>query len=226
MKRGLFLSNFLILIFFYNHFFSQTSWNNKLVGLSEVFVENLGQFNFKKNENQNTLFTLKKDGLEYNFHANGYTIIKKEWKKPKKSILKKKDQEDEDRNLTKNHLIQEVKFTGCNSNVKIIPSEKLDYTFSYSVKHLSKVYSIKANSYKKIIYKNLFNNIDLVFEIPKDSLGIKYSFILNPGSNPTDIEIYYPNTKNFKLVNDNLELQSCIGTIIENKPHTFFKKKS
>ena len=64
----------------------------------------------------------------------------------------------------------------------------------YPSKHYYTYGPEKWNSrgYQKIIYRNIYPNIDFIIEISKDAKALlKYSFVLNPGANAKDIKIKY-----------------------------------
>jgi len=64
----------------------------------------------------------------------------------------------------------------------------------YPSKHYYTFGPEKWNSrgYQKVIYRNIYPNIDFIIEISKNSNAlIKYSFVLNPGANSNDIKIKY-----------------------------------
>ncbi len=64
----------------------------------------------------------------------------------------------------------------------------------YPSKHYYTYGPEKWNSrgYQKVIYRNIYPNIDFIIEISNNSNAlIKYSFVLNPGANSNDIKIKY-----------------------------------
>ncbi|MDO9039595.1 MAG: hypothetical protein Q7U59_14740, partial [Lutibacter sp.] len=48
---------------------------------------------------------------------------------------------------------------------------------------------LNVPEFKKIVYSNLYNNIDLVYYYT--DAGLKYDFIVKPGGDPTDIHLKY-----------------------------------
>lgn len=213
-----FLIFLLINLFLLKHVSAQ-SWTVEMDKFSKIFVENKGQV-----ESKNTHFILNTDGFEYHFHSNGYSIIKKEWLKSDQVALirrAKQENEDEERNLDLKTTIQEIKFLNTNNNASIFSSDQVDYHFSYSIRKDHEIKTFHANGYRKIHYKNIYDRIDLIFEIPTDSVGIKYSFVLNPGADPSDIQLFYAHTNDIAFNNGTIEIDSKLGKIIENKPLTF-----
>ena len=62
------------------------------------------------------------------------------------------------------------------------------YSFSYnyqSIYNSSK--TIKETPYESLVYKNIYDQIDLRFYLPNEG-GLKYEFIVYPGGNPADIK--------------------------------------
>jgi hypothetical protein len=76
------------------------------------------------------------------------------------------------------------------------------------------------NSYKKVIYRNIYPKIDWVIYVKNGF--IKYDFIVYPGGNPKQIILKAEWADEIKIDHyRNLILQTKLGTIRENKPISF-----
>ncbi|MGQ0827335.1 MAG: DUF7948 domain-containing protein [Bacteroidota bacterium] len=213
---------------------AQTNWTIKNPFEQKNFIENKGQLDEKKIPNgEAVLFAAHIDGLNYYFTKTGYAIgkveqierTKEELKELEKLIPIARNEEKEEgkklkyKNIEKFH---ELKWLLTNPNVEVVSENKVSNYYSYSdLKSSDKKGTIKANAYKKLIYKNIYPNTDIIFEFPKDSIGIKYSICLRPGADFSKIKFTFPGNKQIQLQNDNLEIESVLGKIIDHKPISY-----
>ena len=80
--------------------------------------------------------------------------------------------------------------------------------------------TIKAKAYENLIYKNIYDKIDLVFEVPSAG-GLKYSFIVHPGGNYAEIEMKYVNIEPYRVDNGNLKLVNDDNEFFDHAPNIF-----
>ncbi|MBD3637356.1 MAG: gliding motility-associated C-terminal domain-containing protein [Crocinitomicaceae bacterium] len=192
------------------------------------FIKNMGQFdgrNWQKNEivygyDQNPFYVFfTQKGLTYRFDK----IIK--------NPRYKKGDPSNPKRINISELIHAT-WVGANENVEITAEEVVPFHYSYAVrdwpsKDVINIPGIKG--YKKITYNNLYDNIDVEYVIHPDG-GIKYSIILHPGADPSQIKLEYSsghtNTKDENIsieLNENgqMDIQTSLGQVIENEPYTF-----
>ncbi|WP_128124839.1 DUF7948 domain-containing protein [Chryseobacterium carnipullorum] len=83
----------------------------------------------------------------------------------------------------------------------------------------SKPYGVtNVHRFKKVIYKGIYNNIDLVFFKPKDTLKpIEYNFIVRPGGKVSDIKMKFNGAKT-SLKDNKIMMKVRFGEIQENIP--------
>lgn len=115
----------------------------------------------------------------------------------------------------------DIDLINSNSKAEIIPEEKSsDYENFYNIPNkpngVTNVYR-----FRKVTYKNIYNNIDLVFFKPKDTLKpIEYNFIVKPGGRVSDIKMKFNGTKT--LLKDNkIIMQLRFGDMQENIPNSW-----
>lgn len=203
-----------------------TSWNRGNAHLS--FVKNHGQFDgrdwnkfkdidFAYNHNPFTVFFTKK-GLTYRFDH----IIKNK---------KHKEDHSQPKRINKSELIF-VEWVNANKNIEVEASEMVDHCYTYAIgkgKATTSLYNIKG--YRKITYKNVYDNIDFEYLIHPEG-GIKYNVILHPGANPDDIQLKYTsNTTHVDnehvtiLLNENkqVEIETSRGKIVEHQPISYYE---
>ncbi len=78
--------------------------------------------------------------------------------------------------------------------------------------------------YSAVIYRQIYPNIDMLFETESGSNGspgVKYSFIVYPGGNPSIIRLRYTGAGSPSLENGRLMIATSLGTIHEAPPYAF-----
>ena len=216
------------------------NWNEKLNN-AKGFIENKGQFNVKTLEGKklDVLYAFDGGSEDYYFTKSGvvlsYTLKEKRKKsdqeklqrieRKKKGFATQKEWQDFEREgnqvlLTQDEL--ECLWIGANKEVQIIPEVKNSFYHSYQLnigdkktENINHIYS-----YQKLTYKNIYPNIDLIYEFHREG-GLKYSLVLNPGANLNDVQLNY--SKNISLQsNGSILTPTIFGNIIDHKPITFY----
>ena len=219
---------------------SDKSWISQRKPLNS-FIENQGQFVSRNTTFGNSEILYGYDGSNQDFYftKEGVIIELTQQQKRVKSAEEKKlraekkqqgfkdandfrafEEEGHRMDIKKDEIF--VKWLGSNPNVKIIVENKDVYYHNYSFYDLNGKLASKnhINSYQKITYINLYNNIDVVYEIHPET-GYKYSVILHPGANPSEIKLQY--SKNIKDNSDGtISIQTDFGDIIDHSPLTFY----
>lgn len=196
----------------------------------DVFIRNIGQYGNEfinhpdmgeikygfEGFNMPVLFTAK--GLIY-LHRK----VKKYSKKQEEELEKKGVSEEViERGEALDKAIA-VEWLNTNNNVEIIADSAIDAYFTYGL------LKEKTYGYKKITYKELYPNIDLVFHFNNSSkIGFEYTFIVKPNGNVNDIKINYEgDVKQITTIqNGGLLISSGFDTIIEKKPLSFIAKSA
>lgn len=193
------------------------------------FYENKGQIidqDGKQNADVQYLFNsaglnvqLKKEGFSYDVYEIKKT--RKKNSKQQKSDFQKKDRLNSEYDLKYQYHRVDIDFVGANKSPEMVAEEKsADYENFYNVPGKPKGIE-KVHRYRKIIYKNLYPKIDLVFFKPDDSLKpIEYNFIVNPGGKISDIQLNFKGAKT-KLKNGKLSMNLRFGEMQENIPHSW-----
>jgi|GEM_PF-2746556 len=169
------------------------------------FIENAGQFGGKFEserpsyfyENRACKLAFYKNYISFNFTSNTQTKSGSEFS------LKGKYEAD----------VQSVYLSliGINTSANIISYDQADYFINY-YNQFGNFKSI--NTYKSLIYKNIYNKIDLIF-LASD-LGIKYEFHVRPGGKISDIKLQWKGTKSLELLSN----QSINYTLPNDKSFT------
>jgi gliding motility-associated-like protein len=205
------------------------------------FIENKGQFVrlVKDPQQQDILFSFDGGNEDYFFTRKGHVLVYSLKEKRQKSQEEKAQRQERKKEgfkslkewqefekqgeriaLTQDEL--SCIWLNANPNVELIPSEKNSFSHSYLINSGNKQQKSIHNipSYRKLTYKNLYPNIDLVYEFHPQG-GLKYSLVLHPGANPQNIQLQY--SKDARLQGDGSILTATLfGDIKDHKPVTFY----
>ncbi len=111
----------------------------------------------------------------------------------------------------------DIRFIGANSNPLIIKENKLQHYFNY---HNTSPAINNVSSFSKVTYKNLYNNIDLIFCTNNGT--IKYDFILHPGAELKNIQMVYDGADNAQLLLDgSIHIKTRDGALNEKIPMSY-----
>ena len=197
-------------------------WTTNNPFKTDVFVENHGQFNnwaitsspilYALNNSDMILFTKK--SIIFRLQKN--ELLSEEEREKNESI----DKSEKHKNVEIYYV--EMNWEDCNPNSKIEVYEPTENYYTFGEKGYE---NVKAKGYKKIIYKNIYQNIDVEYIIPEKG-GIKYSIILHPGANISQIKMTYNGSVN-KIKKDkkgNIIIETPAGEITDHAPESFYKE--
>ncbi len=170
------------------------------------FVENKGQFDSE------TYPELKTSILFVGDYKNVRVFVTKEgisylWPEENKN------------NKTNQSRFVHVKLKDMNTDTKIKGVE--NYLDRNGYEGLESPHKITwANNYKKIIFENVYKNIDFI--LYEKSGHLKYDFVIKPGGDVKDIQLQYENVKELQLQKDgSLKVVNIVGEFTEDRPYTF-----
>jgi gliding motility-associated-like protein len=114
----------------------------------------------------------------------------------------------------------DIRFPGSKPSPKILVEGQLANYTTYC--NTANIQGIRVHSYKKVIYKEIYPLIDLVFENKSvnDQNGFEYYFIVKPGGDANKIRIQYSGTET-KLENNSIIIPLEKRKIIESIPFSF-----
>ncbi len=177
-----------------------------------AFVENNGQI--EEIKNADVLYHLTGVGVETYFTRESFilrmdTLVTKE--PPASAEFNRNEVEEERENSELHTSYVEANFININPDVKIIPLDKVSWYFTYGMK------PGQYHGYKKLLYKNAYPNIDLLFYVPSDSSGFKYKILLHPGADLSQVKIKYGrDIKKLELHHGNLYIYFKNGALIKD----------
>ncbi|WP_449397907.1 DUF7948 domain-containing protein [Chryseobacterium wanjuense] len=224
MRKIFFLFTVLCCGFFFSQ--KKLSQNNDY-----FFYENKGQIiDQDGKENPSVKYLFLSNGLNVQLKKNGFSYDVYETKKnvnPNSSKFKKDKSLDvktffKDEFLYENQFHRiDIELLNSNKNVSIIAEGKSsDYNNYYNIPNKSKGVT-NVHRFQKVLYKNIYPNIDLVFFKPTDTLKlIEYNFVINPGGKISDIKMKFNGA--FTSIKDNkLLMKVRFGEMYENIPNSW-----
>ena len=187
------------------------------------FIKNNGQILTQDNEaNSNVLFLFVGKGLKIQLRKDGYSYEMFSFKDLPAFDPAKKFFEDPSK-LTKTKIINsrvDIDFLKMNSNVEVISegpqSEALNFICSGK-----EVYGVKQ--YKKVTYKNIYDNIDIEFTLTGNDLNpLKYNIILHPGAKIDQIKFLCQGAFSIKKTANEIKISTALGEITERIPFSYY----
>lgn len=191
------------------------------------FIENKGQLiDQKGKENKDVKYLLNTNGLNVQLRNNGFSYdvyeveqvpLTKNDKKVYNFNSEEKDKKPEFSTKMNFHRI-DIDFLNSNKNSKLFAEEKsTDYDNYYNVIHVPNGIT-NVHKYQKVTYKNIYDNIDVVFFIPKDSTKVvEYNFIIKPGGKVSDIQLKFNGAKT-DLIDSKIQMNLHFGKMEETLP--------
>ena len=244
MKRFiLFFTATLALLFSSTAFSAEgsgPSWSTKYEH-PKCFIENKGQFHLPNSSGEKVEYAYDNSSTRIYFTKKGLTYsFLKVWQKEEEEGEKEKDTKKEHfqsvrtleewkKKEAEEHKAEfiadfvDVEWVGSNPNVEIVAEKKIPSYFSYTFKD-SEGKDVNENflsGYEKIIYKNLYPNIDVEY-VFHPAEGIKYSITLHPGADPSVIKMKYNGSDKLSFDDGNLNIATKLGKIIDHAPITFY----
>ncbi len=195
---------------------------------SDFFIENKGQIhdqNLIPNAEVKYLFSTI--GMNVELTTNGFSY-------DTYTSVEENNQIDSVKVLRKNGFPKEktaylfhrvdVEFVDANSSPVIVGEGISTNYFNYYTTGVGNDGATNIRSYSKIIYENLYPNIDLEFTISEGKL--KYNFILHYGANIDLIKWKYNGAESSIINEEHIEIDLEQKKIIENIPESFVTKNS
>ena len=177
---------------------------------TRYFIKNNGQFDKFGTRTSPVLFGVENLSDHFYFSQRGFVCSMNILEPKKKNDL---EEEEEEENRKAHHVEFNMEWLGANKQVEISTEEKSNHYFTYGAANLN------SFGYKKITYKNLYPNIDVVYEIPARG-GIKYSVVVKPGGDLSLVRFKY-NGANTKTEENRLIVQTPWSTFAETIPLTY-----
>ncbi len=207
------------------------------------FIENKSQFDGKDKlpglpagqAGSKILFGIDQNGTQIFFTKQGLTYrfdVKqkkdKEETESEQANRKKKltaeawaAREKEERSVKIETDMVRMQWENSDPNAELIAEDKTDDYFSYTNSEGKNINYI--GGYQKLVYKNIYPNIDVEYVFHPQE-GIKYSIILHPGADVSQVKMNYSNAKKiFSDKSGNIHISTLFGDIIDHAPVSYYE---
>jgi gliding motility-associated-like protein len=186
---------------------------------NSYFIENKGQ---RANEDGRTLsFYCQLGGTEVSFFNGGIsftTLVKQNVEENSESNNYPFPEKEKEVKTEK--LSLELLFRNVNDHAYYEGFSPLTH---YTTSYLSdSKKSLKAANFSEVIYKDVWDNIDIQFYLPEEG-GLKFNFIIHPGADPTDISWTCPKSEIRLLKDGSLEYISEAGIFKDATPTAYIE---
>ncbi|MBL0355682.1 MAG: hypothetical protein IPP72_01800 [Chitinophagaceae bacterium] len=201
---------------------SNTVTNNAVAsfGNSFCFIEQLGQYETGLQSAQQDKIYAGFEGFSAPvlFTGKGLVFLQKKETRlshEEEEQLEKKGLPEEEIERRRNVITKavSVEWLNANANPEIVLLDKTSDYYTYGKM------PGKAYGYKKILYKNMYPGIDVVYSIqPQHTTGFEYSLIVHPGADPSVIRMKYSgDVLKLKLDSDgSLLVKTGIDAIVQS----------
>ncbi|GAB5417002.1 MAG: hypothetical protein Crog4KO_18690 [Crocinitomicaceae bacterium] len=113
-----------------------------------------------------------------------------------------------------------MSWANASSNTEIVVDDSLEAYRSYTIANNGPAVNYNfCHQFEQLTYKNLYPNIDVIYEIHPQS-GVKYSVVLHPGANPNDLKMVYDRIP--RTIDGALHFDTEFGPMIDHAPYTFY----
>ncbi len=216
---------------------NHTNWTRNFEQ-QKAFIENKGQFDGLNQQpgteilfgtdRMDKLILFTKSGVTYRFeeiikpteseHESREREMREERRNGKLNVQRK--EEEHKHKFSFNRDWVHMNWVNANQNVEVVAMDAVENYFNYGMGGSKSLEKVKG--FKKIIYKNLYPKIDVVYEFHPQE-GIEYSFIMHPGADASKIKMSYSSVDNLHINNEgSIVLPTSVGNIIEHAPQTFY----
>ncbi len=194
------------------------------------FKLNKGQVaDFGGNELSKIKYLYETDGMKVALKKNGisYGLYSTDKKSSKISEATGKPVNTGDNpadNITYHYQKVDLQFVGANDNPEVVAKDQTNYYTNYYLGHcqagITNVYG-----YRKVVYKNLYDNIDLVLKPQANDKGqsqLKYDIIVRPGGDLSDVKMAYKGMDNLTKEDGKLSISTSEGKMKETIPASYW----
>jgi FOG: PKD repeat len=175
------------------------------------FVENKGQWNAPflfKASTAHSDFYLEKKGFTVVLAAND-NLLKihemKEGKLPAPQQLK--------------FHAYKVHFVGAQEAELVEGKKSQPHFYNYFLGNNPTNWKTNIHPCLNVDYSNVYQGVDL--HVASADADVKYDFIVQPGSDISQIKLQYEGVEKLSVKNDNLLVQTSVGTVEEMKPYAY-----
>ena len=194
---------------------------------SSYFIENKGQLVDKEGNVRNDVkFYFSSGNMTAYFTPNSIIFVTHQQLQDKKtktnSMLRSPREQflSSDRVSVLKFSVDTLQIVNTSSDVRLYGSEANGDVLNFYYSHCPDgILGVKT--YKKIVYRNVYDKIDFVVYAQGKKFGFKYDFIVHKGGNPKDIKIRYAGSKTKQNADGSLTVSFDDFQIRESNPLTY-----
>lgn len=108
-----------------------------------------------------------------------------------------------------------LRFEGANA-VEPLGIGRLPFNSNFFIGKDSSTWRSDVPNYKEIIYRDLYDDIDLVYRVTQD--GLKYDYVVSPGADPNVIEMSYEGIDALTWAGGYTVINTSVGEIRDSPP--------
>jgi len=215
------------------------------ISRSAGFMENKGQL---VDQNQ-----LPAPGVKYLFNSPGFNVQLRQTgfsydtytetadsiPAEKNNSPRKTDKNKMPVNYTRHSHRVDIEMLNCNPRAELLTSGESETYFNYFTTGTPREGITNVHSYREVTYKNIYPNIDLVFNASASTnisaektgdkqnkpTGAEYNFVVHPGGKLSDIQLSYQGANEVNLQNGNITVTVASGAFTENIPASYWSKQ-
>lgn len=183
------------------------------IGLSHAqsFVENTGQLKDQHgNPNEYVLFSAVYGQFRVLLNKQGFSY---------ETIEIQRNTNEDSPELTINFNRVDVELLNHTFSGQIMTEDFVGHDKFYQGEFLH-----ESNHFKKVTYKSVYTNIDLVFYANPD--GFKYDFVLHPGADLRAIQMFFKSPFETNLIYNEIVIEMPLGTLTEQVPFSYLKESN
>jgi gliding motility-associated-like protein len=204
----------------------------------KVFIENRGQFvlpacsaRSADGKTPIVLYAFDNGGSMIYFTTNGivYSYFQRvtETERENEHFRNEKDwrrEEEKEKKCEFRSDVATMTWGNANPDVTVTAEDQAPDYYNYSFKTNGEEISLDfIRAFRKITYKNLYPGIDVEF-IFHPVEGIKYTLILHPGANISQVSMNWSDVNNITLgKSGEVHVPTAFGDIIDHAPVTFYR---
>ncbi len=231
MKKN-FITTISFFLFFTTLVFAQKEkkgFTTENLFQTDYFIENKGQFEFIQKHVTGVKYALLNNEDEIYFTDKGisfrvtnleinkeYEIEEREMKRNGKNESEEEEELREANKYKRKEAWVDMQWLGANNNVSIESDQISKHYFSYGDAQY------KSYGFKKITYKNLYNNIDLVYEVHPQK-GIEYTLLVKPGADLSMVRFKYSDNAKLVPYKNGLKIKNGVSDLIETNLKAFYE---
>lgn len=185
----------------------------------QIFIENKGQFDKEVATDKKILFQARLGDVKAYFTPSGVLFRYDE------PVKKGEDPDDKDGD-TNDHQPQFTSYSWVNSSpaVEVSGEEERSDFYSYPT-GVNTI--VRVNIFNKIIYKNIYPNVDIEYSFIKGKPGLKYSVIIHPGASVADVQLAYNDVNKIHITpKGDAIVKTNVGDITDMAPVSYYKSSN